>query len=145
MIRQRFQFQNLAQEWLPAAYDPIHINASGSSLRYDPRTSMLVDSELTDPGLTYDVLSRAPAPTFEQLNGIQSLGGALRQAKNYLICYSRLKEKRLGKDAKLAGASTRSAWAFTLWGDPTLKMPRPSRPPRPCHPSATRSKATASW
>ena len=23
VIRQRFQFQNLAQEWLPAAYDPI--------------------------------------------------------------------------------------------------------------------------
>ncbi len=77
VISQRFQFQNLAQEWLPAAYDPIQIDASGSSLRYDPRTSMLVDSELTDPGLTYEVLSRAPAPTFEQLNGIQSLGGAL--------------------------------------------------------------------
>ena len=77
MIHQRFQFQNLAQEWLPAAYDPIQIDASGSSLRYDPRSSMLVDPELTDPGLTYDVISRAPAPTFEELNGVQSLGGRL--------------------------------------------------------------------
>src|SRR5213078_1759925 len=58
----------------------------------------------------------------------QSLGGSLRQAKNFLLCYSRLKEKRLGKDAKLAGASTRSAWGFTLWGDPTLRMPRPTPP-----------------
>jgi hypothetical protein len=39
-----------------------------------------------------------------------------------------LKEKRLGKDAKLTGANLRSAWAFTLWGDPTLKLPAP-RPP----------------
>src|SRR2546422_9770823 len=38
---------------------------------------MLVDPELTDPGLTYDVISRAPAPTFEELNGVPSLGGPL--------------------------------------------------------------------
>src|SRR5207249_11757879 len=80
VIRQRFQFQNLAQEWLPAAYDPIQIDASGTSLRYDPRSSMLVDSELTDPGLTYDVVSRVAAPTFEELNGVQSLGGRLANA-----------------------------------------------------------------
>jgi hypothetical protein len=58
----------------------------------------------------------------------QPLGGALRQAKNYLLAYSLLKEKRLGDAARLNGASLRSAWAFTLWGDPTLKLPSP-RPP----------------
>src|SRR5262249_12775674 len=58
----------------------------------------------------------------------QSLGGSLRQAKNYLLAYALLKEKRLGKDAKLTGANLRSAWAFTLWGDPTLKLPRPDQP-----------------
>ena len=36
--------------------------------------------------------------------------------------------KRLGVAAKLGGASQRSAWAFTLWGDPTVKLPAP-RPP----------------
>jgi hypothetical protein len=57
----------------------------------------------------------------------QTLGGALRQAKNFLLAYALLKEKRL-KDAKLGGANIRSAWAFTLWGDPTLKLPSPPRP-----------------
>jgi hypothetical protein len=55
----------------------------------------------------------------------QSLGASLRHAKNFLVAYALLKEKRLGEDAKLRGANIRSAWAFSLWGDPTLKMPRP--------------------
>jgi hypothetical protein len=58
----------------------------------------------------------------------QSTGGSLRQAKNFLLAYSLLKEKRLGKDAKLAIANLRSAWAFTLWGDPTLRLPAPPHP-----------------
>lgn len=75
VIRQRFQFQNLAQEWLPAAYDPIQIDASGTSLRYDPRSSMLVDSDFTEPGFTYDVLSRVATPTFDELDAIHSMNG----------------------------------------------------------------------
>jgi hypothetical protein len=59
----------------------------------------------------------------------QSLGGALRQAKNFLLAYSLLKRRRLGDSAKLTGANLRSAWAFSLWGDPTLKLPRPEPPP----------------
>jgi hypothetical protein len=58
----------------------------------------------------------------------RSLGAALRQAKNFLLTYSLLKEKRLGPKAKLTGANLRSAWAFTLWGDPTLKLPKPPQP-----------------
>jgi hypothetical protein len=57
----------------------------------------------------------------------QSVGAALRQAKNFLLAYSLLKEKRLGKSATRTGANVRSAWAFTLWGDPTFKLPRPQR------------------
>ncbi len=58
----------------------------------------------------------------------QSLGGSLRQGKNFLLAWSLLKQKRLGENAKLAGANVRSAWAFTLWGDPTLKLPKPDLP-----------------
>jgi hypothetical protein len=58
----------------------------------------------------------------------QSVGGALRQAKNFLLDYSQLKEKRLGADARLSGANVRSAWAFSLWGDPTLTLPPPRTP-----------------
>jgi hypothetical protein len=61
----------------------------------------------------------------------QTLGGALRQAKNFLLTYSLLKEKRLGEGAKLGGANLRSAWAFTLWGDPALKLPEPTPPAEP--------------
>jgi Peptidase family C25 len=56
------------------------------------------------------------------------LGECLRQAKNFLLAYALLKEKRLGEDAKLRGANLRAAWAFTLWGDPTLRLPRPEPP-----------------
>ncbi len=59
----------------------------------------------------------------------QSVGGSLRQAKNFLLAYALLKEKRLGKEAKRTGANLRTAWAFSLWGDPTLKLPAPSSPP----------------
>jgi hypothetical protein len=55
----------------------------------------------------------------------ESLGGSLRHAKNFLLAYSLLKEKRLGADARKGGANLRASWAFTLWGDPTLKLPRP--------------------
>ena len=58
----------------------------------------------------------------------QTLGGSLRQAKNFLLVYAQLKDKRLGEKAKLSGANLRSAWAFSLWGDPTLKLPHPPRP-----------------
>jgi len=58
----------------------------------------------------------------------QSIGGSLRQAKNFLLAYTQLKEKRLGDQAKRGGASLRSAWSFTLWGDPTLHLPKPEAP-----------------
>jgi hypothetical protein len=62
------------------------------------------------------------------------LGGALRQSKNFLLAYAMLKEKRLGKDAHRTGANLRAAWAFTLWGDPTLKLPKPRAPDEPREP-----------
>lgn len=58
----------------------------------------------------------------------QSVGGALREAKNFLLAYSLLKEKRLGLAASHTGANQRAAWAFSLWGDPTLRLPAPKRP-----------------
>jgi hypothetical protein len=58
----------------------------------------------------------------------ESVGGSLRQAKNFLLAYAKLKEQRLGARSRFKGANVRSAWAFSLWGDPTLKLPRPSAP-----------------
>jgi hypothetical protein len=63
----------------------------------------------------------------------QSLGGALRSAKNFLFAYAMLKERRLGDQASRTGANLRAAWAFSLWGDPTFKLPQPAMrtSPRP--------------
>jgi hypothetical protein len=58
----------------------------------------------------------------------QTLGGSLRQGKNFLTLYALLKQKHLGLKAKQIGANFRSAWAFTLWGDPTAQLPRPEPP-----------------
>jgi hypothetical protein len=58
----------------------------------------------------------------------RTVGGSLRQAKNFLLCYALLKQKMLGEEAPRAGANRRSAWAFSLWGDPTLTLPRPDPP-----------------
>jgi hypothetical protein len=55
-------------------------------------------------------------------------GAAMRHARNFLVCYADLKEKRLGDAAKLGGANLRAAWTFTLWGDPALTLPRPTPP-----------------
>jgi hypothetical protein len=57
-----------------------------------------------------------------------TFGGSLRQAKNFLLAYAQLKQMRLGPAAKKSGANVRSAWAFTLWGDPTVKLPAPAAP-----------------
>jgi hypothetical protein len=71
----------------------------------------------------------------------QTLGSSLRHAKNFLLAYSLLKEKRLGADARLGGANVRSAWAFSLWGDPSLTLP-PVAPPADALP-AVRHRVTA--
>lgn len=60
-----------------------------------------------------------------------SIGEALRQTKNFLQAYVLLKEGRLGDDVKRSGANQRAAWSFTLWGDPTLKLPRAGTPTQP--------------
>jgi hypothetical protein len=57
----------------------------------------------------------------------QSLGGSLRHAKNFLAAYAQLKERRLGDDARMTAANLRSSWAFTLWGDPAVRLPQLER------------------
>ncbi len=58
----------------------------------------------------------------------ESVGGALRQSKNFMVAYSLLKEKLLTKASTHGGAGLRAAEAFSLWGDPTLRLPRPETP-----------------
>jgi hypothetical protein len=58
----------------------------------------------------------------------QTVGGALRSAKNFMLAFAQLKEQRLGAKMQLGGANLRAAWAFSLWGDPTLKLPHGTPP-----------------
>jgi len=58
----------------------------------------------------------------------QSLGGSLRQAKNFMLAFAELKKRRFAEESKLSGANVRTAWAFTLWGDPTVQLPKPTPP-----------------
>jgi hypothetical protein len=58
----------------------------------------------------------------------RSVGASMRHAKNFLLCYAELKTKRLGAAAKMGGANKRAAWTFTVWGDPTMVMPKAAAP-----------------
>jgi hypothetical protein len=82
------------------------------------------------PARTYSASGGAFALAFSNalLYEKQPVGAALRHARNFMLAYALLKEKRLGDQAKLTGANIRAAWAFTLWGDPTLHLPPPDIP-----------------
>src|SRR5262249_17400128 len=58
----------------------------------------------------------------------QSVGDALRSAKNFMLAFAQLKEQRLGAKSQLGGANIRAAWAFCLWGDPTVTLPKTAPP-----------------
>ena len=58
----------------------------------------------------------------------QTLGGSLRQSKNFLLAYASLKQKRLADQATRTGANPRGrARAFSLWGDLTYRPAGPGR------------------
>jgi len=67
-VQQTFQFQRLTQPWLPAAYDPIAVSVSGSTVRYDPEAQVLVASNGTYQGFAYNVDSVVVVPTPDELD-----------------------------------------------------------------------------
>jgi hypothetical protein len=62
-LDQRVQIERLSQPWLPAAFDPIEINVPGETIRYDPRSSLLVSPNGTERGFSYTVLSESVSPS----------------------------------------------------------------------------------
>jgi transglutaminase-like putative cysteine protease len=71
----------LVDPWLPAAYDPIQVNAPGE-IRYDPRTSTLMSPDGPTPGYSYTVTSSLVSPTSEELGAVDPVSGP--QAAPYL-------------------------------------------------------------
>jgi hypothetical protein len=73
VIVQHFKFSHFYEFQLPAAYQPVAVNAPGERLRYDPTTGVLFDTNGTHPGFSYDVTSRLIVPTADQLRAVTSL------------------------------------------------------------------------
>jgi transglutaminase-like putative cysteine protease len=73
-VVQEFSVDRLIDPWLPAAYDPVMVNAPGQ-IRYDPETSTLLSPEGLAPGYAYTVVSRATLPTSEQVDPLSPVGG----------------------------------------------------------------------
>jgi len=61
-ITQRFQIGALAQIWLPAAFEPVHLDSPDEEVDFDPQSSSLVVGEgrESSDGLDYEVLSVVP-------------------------------------------------------------------------------------
>jgi transglutaminase-like putative cysteine protease len=69
--------------WIPAAFSPTLIELEQSAYRYDPDLSMAVAPELLRAGDTYDVSSRYPLVSYEQLQAeaIPELSPDAREAR----------------------------------------------------------------
>lgn len=62
LLTQRFTIERLGQLWLPAAFEPLRVDADGADLVYEPETSTLIVSNerATSDDLVYDVESVDP-------------------------------------------------------------------------------------
>ena len=67
---QTYSIERLGTIWVPAAFEPRRIDASGTSVRYEPESStLIVGSELpSSDGVTYTVQSQMPTFDPAQLN-----------------------------------------------------------------------------
>lgn len=102
------------------------LNAAEASLLFDRGAVGVIGS----PNRTYSGSGGAFSLAFFDSLAYdrRSAGGAMRHAKNFLLCYAELKDKRLGNAARMGGANRRAAWTFALWADPTIQLPKPVPP-----------------
>ena len=63
LVHQAIEIDGLAAIWAPAAFEPVSVSSPDQDLRWDPASStLIVDADApTSDGLTYRVVSRAPA------------------------------------------------------------------------------------
>jgi transglutaminase-like putative cysteine protease len=68
-LAQRYRIEQLGALWLPAAFQPVHIDAEGVDPRYERSSAtLIVDTSLSNSDqLEYDVVSAVPTPSAEQL------------------------------------------------------------------------------
>ncbi len=66
-VNQTFTISNLAQIWLPAAYEAQQVLQADRPVRWDPSTSTLIVDEETSLNMTYNVVSSMPVHSAEEL------------------------------------------------------------------------------
>ena len=66
-VRQEFTISNLAQIWLPAAYEAQTVTQFDRAVRWEPSTSTLIVDDETSDSMTYTVQSALPVYSAEQL------------------------------------------------------------------------------
>jgi transglutaminase-like putative cysteine protease len=66
---QSYSIENLRVLWLPAAFEPLHVESPNADVRYQSESStLIVDTSVADSdGLAYEVTSALPRFTAEQL------------------------------------------------------------------------------
>ncbi len=73
-LHQQIHFVHLSQPWLPAAPNPVVVNLSDGSPKYDPVTGTLtLGSDLTREGADLSVISELVVPTPSELAQVPSL------------------------------------------------------------------------
>lgn len=65
-LLQKFEISSLASIWLPAAFEPVRLE-KGSDVRFNSDSASLITEKETGDGESYEVLSRVPVFTAEQL------------------------------------------------------------------------------
>jgi len=113
-VTQRFTFQKLQTNWLPAAYQAVDFQpAPGDVVRYDLETGTLIADDATSEGTTYDVVSVLPDYTAEQLRAASpDLPSSLREATDLPDGFSPTAE-RIARE-ETAGAATNFDKAMAL-------------------------------
>ncbi|MEZ5261318.1 MAG: DUF3488 and transglutaminase-like domain-containing protein [Acidimicrobiales bacterium] len=68
-VTQQFSISNLAQIWLPAAFEPLSVTAEDREVRWEPTTATLIVDRETSDGLEYSVTSSVTDHSPDELRG----------------------------------------------------------------------------
>ncbi|MEZ5233860.1 MAG: DUF3488 and transglutaminase-like domain-containing protein [Acidimicrobiales bacterium] len=68
-VTQQFSISNLAQIWLPAAFEPLSVTAEDRQVRWEPTTATLIVDRETSDGLEYSVTSSVTDHAPDELRG----------------------------------------------------------------------------
>lgn len=101
---QQFEISGLSSIWLPAAYRPERLNASGR-VRFDPESGSLATDKTTSDGMKYTVESALPRLTADDLTTARA-GVPADIAARYLELPASVSRQMQATARRVAGAET---------------------------------------